>query len=212
MNRRTTIILAALALKLAADPFPIMSGVAVATVAQAPAVRAGADPKVVAAFLDRVNEYVALHQKFERALPRLSNEATPQEIDRNQRALGEQLANARRAAKQGDVFTLEMQAYVRRLLARVFAGPAGKQLLASIMDENPAKISLRVNQRYPDTVPLSTMPPEVLEALPKLPEEIEYRFVWDQLILLDPHAYIIIDLVPNAIPGLALATADAVAD
>ena len=161
-----------------------------------------------AAFLERINEYVALHQKIEKALPRLPKEATPQEIDRNQRSLGEQIAAARRSAKQGDVITPEMQTYLRGLLARIFAGPAGRQLRSSIMDENPVKMDLRINQRYPDTVPLSTMPPELLDALPKLPEEIEYRFIWDQLILLDPHAHIIIDYVPNAIPGLVRAQYD----
>jgi hypothetical protein len=34
-----------------------------------------------AAFLERINEYVALHQKIEKSLPRLAKEATPQEVD-----------------------------------------------------------------------------------------------------------------------------------
>ena len=83
----------------------------------------------------------------------------------------------------------------------MFAGPDGKQLLSSIMDENPADIQLKVNQRYPDEVPFATMPPEVLKALPELPEELEYRFVGDDLILLDPHAHIIVDFIRNALPG-----------
>ena len=33
------------------------------------------------------------------------------------------------------------------------------------------------------------MPPQVLAALPKLPEDIEYRFIGDRLILLDVHAH-----------------------
>ena len=44
------------------------------------------------------------------------------------------------------------------------------------------------------------MPPEVLGALPALPVELEYRFVGDALILLDTHAHIVIDLVPDALP------------
>lgn len=178
---------------------------------QAPGGKTSVSQPAFAAFLERIDEYVALHQKIEKGLPRLSKEATPQEIDRNQRSLGEQIATARRGARQGDVLIPEMQTYVRGLLKRIFGGPAGRQLRSSIMDENPVKMDLRINQRYPDTVPLSTMPPEVLAALPKLPEEIEYRFIWDQLILLDPHAHIIIDYLPDAIPGLVRAQYDELA-
>ena len=89
---------------------------------------------------------------------------------------------------------------IKRLLAAVFAGPEGKLLKASIMDENPVGISIAVNSRYPDTVPISTVPPDVLQTLPALTEDMEYRFVGDNLILLDAHAHIIADYIPDAIP------------
>ena len=68
------------------------------------------------------------------------------------------------------------------------------------MDENPGRLRLRVNGRYPDAVPLSTVPPQVLQGLPKLPEELEYRFIGDRLILIDIHAHIIVDLIDDAFP------------
>jgi hypothetical protein len=68
------------------------------------------------------------------------------------------------------------------------------------MDENPTGLNIAVNERYPDEVPLSTMPPEVLEFLPKMPEELEFRFVGRDLIIMDPHAHLIVDFVRNAIP------------
>ena len=98
------------------------------------------------------------------------------------------------------VRTAEAQPIIKRLLAAVFGGPDGKQLKASIMDENPVGISISVNGRYPDNVPISTVPPEVLQTLPKLTEDMEYRFVGDNLILLDAHAHIIADYVRDAIP------------
>ena len=76
----------------------------------------------------------------------------------------------------------------------------GAALRAGIMDENPVGLKLAVNQRYPDEVPLSTMPPELLEELPKLPEELEYRFVGDRLIVMDVHAHLIVDFMPQALP------------
>jgi hypothetical protein len=68
------------------------------------------------------------------------------------------------------------------------------------MDENPGTMKLRVNTRYPDTVPLSTVPPQVLQGLPDLPEEMEYRFIGNGLILNDVHAHLIADFVEDALP------------
>jgi hypothetical protein len=160
------------------------------------------DAKALAGFLDRVNEYVKVHQKFEAALPHLSKEATPQQIDKNQRALAMLIAMARADARQNDIFTAQGQVYIRNLLKRIFANFDKKKLRETIEDENPSPGSVRltVNGRYPDAVPLASMPPEVLQALPPLPEELEYRFVGDALILLDPHAHIVADFIPNALP------------
>ena len=44
------------------------------------------------------------------------------------------------------------------------------------------------------------MPPDLLAALPKLPEEFEFRFVGDRLILLDKHAHLVVDYVDNVLP------------
>ena len=160
-----------------------------------------ADARALEAMLERINEYAALHKKLEDTLPKLSKESTPEEIDRNQRALGRLIQQKRGGAKPGDIFTPEAQAVIKRLLDRVFAAPDGAALRASIMDENPGKIKLGVNSRYPDSVPLSTVPPQVLQGLPKLPEEMEFRFIGRHLILMDVHAHIIVDLIENALPA-----------
>ncbi len=68
------------------------------------------------------------------------------------------------------------------------------------MDENPGIPTLKVNERYPDTVPLSTVPPQVLQGLPNLADEMEFRFIGNTLILMDVHAHIIADFIPNAFP------------
>ena len=71
------------------------------------------------------------------------------------------------------------------------------------MDENQAKPSaakLIVNARYPDTVPLTTIPPQVLQTLPELTEDLEYRFLGDALILLDVHAHLIVDFIEEVFP------------
>jgi hypothetical protein len=68
------------------------------------------------------------------------------------------------------------------------------------MDENPGPIKLQISGRYPDSVPLATMPPQVLAELPKVPQELEYRFIGERLILLDVPAHLIIDYIEEALP------------
>jgi hypothetical protein len=149
---------------------------------------------------DRLKDYIDLHLKLEAELPRLPNEATPEQIDKNQRAFEQRMRVARSGAKQGDLFTPEAQVVIKRLLDKVFGGAEGQQLKASIMDENPVSVKLAVNGRYPDAVPISTVPPQVLQTLPKLTEDLEYRFINDNLIILDSHAHVIADYVPDVFP------------
>jgi len=162
-----------------------------------------ADAQALATMNDRLKQYVALHTKIERALPKLPMEATPEQIDKNQRGLEKLVREARATAKPGDIFTPEARPVIKRLLASVFGGPDGKQLKASIMDENqaaPSAAKLIVNGRYPDSVPLTTVPPQVLQTLPKLTEDLEYRFIGDSLILLDVHAHVIADFIEDVLP------------
>ena len=191
-------IVAFLVIGLAAAPV----GQTAKAPAKAPAKAApktNANAAVISDFLKRVDAYVALHKKHEDTLPKLSKQTTPQEIDTHQRALAKLIQASRQAAKQGDLLTPAMQRLVRSLLLPIFAGKDGAQIKNEIVDnEYKGDVKLAVNGRYPDEVPVSTMPPQVLEALPKLPEEIEYRFIQNNLILFDSHAHIIADYMIRA--------------
>jgi hypothetical protein len=150
-------------------------------------------------FVKRVDGYVALHKKLEDTLPPLGKQTDPRQIDTHERALGKLIQNARANAKPGDLFQPAMQRLVRSLLAPVFRGKDGAQIKSEIMDnEYKGNVVLAVNGRYPDEVPISTVPPQVLSELPKLPEEMEYRFIRTNMILFDPHAHLIADFVERA--------------
>ena len=94
----------------------------------------------------------------------------------------------------------ETRAYLRRQIAAGLGGPDGMAVRQTIMEDNPGKVKLQVNGRYPDGVPLTTMPPSVLAQLPRLPDDLEYRFIGDRLILLDVHAQLVVDFMDAAIP------------
>jgi len=159
------------------------------------------DP-AVAGFVERVNQYAELHKKLEATLPKLPQEATPTQIDQNERRLGELIQAARKNAQRGDLFTPEMTAFVKTVMAQIFSGPEGTKLRSSIMDENVKEYPVRVNQRFPDVIPISTMPPAVLKALPTLPEQMQYRFVASQFVLLDSHSHLVADFIPAVLPPI----------
>jgi len=165
------------------------------------------DTRVEAAFVRRVDAYVALHKRLEAMLPKLPKDATPQQIDTDQRALLRLVAQARADAKPGDLFTTDMQRIIKQRFAVIFQGTRGQQAKRYIHDE-PHPVSPEINKRYPDAVPLSTMPPRVLAQVPRLPDELEYRFVANNLILMDVHAHLILDYMLNAIPADAAAPID----
>jgi hypothetical protein len=175
---------------------PVTAKTAPETVAQQATIGTPGE-SVVTEFNRRVQEYLAVRQQLAGTLKKLPDKATPLQIDAFQRALSALVAKARTDAKQGDVFVPEMQTFTRGLIRRVLAGPEGPKIRASLMDENPMGVKIAVNDRYPDTVPMSTMPPDVLAALPKLPQDIEYRFVGNRLILLDVQSHLIVDFVDN---------------
>jgi hypothetical protein len=162
--------------------------------------RVNPDAALALEFTKRIEAYVELHKQAAGKMPALPKEATPEQIDNHQRALGQELERLRGRAQPGDIFAKDIRAYFRRQLDGVFAGVEGRRLRATIMDENPGPIRLRVNGRYPDTVPLATMPPKVLAAMPKLPQILEYRFIGERLILLDVPAHLIIDFIEDALP------------
>ncbi|HEY7497236.1 MAG TPA: hypothetical protein VH740_01915 [Vicinamibacterales bacterium] len=163
--------------------------------------RVNPDAKAIAGFQRAVADFVELRHKAEQTLPALPAEASAEQIDQRQRVLADLVQKARRGAKQGDIFTRDVRPVIRRLLHGVFAGPDGIRVRMAIMEENPGEVvRLGVNARYPDTVPLSNVPPQILRALPPLPEGIEYRFIGTSLVLLDTRAHIIADYLTGAVP------------
>ena len=161
------------------------------------------DAAALATMNEGLKRYLDLHLDIESDLPDLPQDATPEQIDANQREFERRIREARASAKQGDIFTADAEPVILRLLATVFGGEAGRQLKASIMDENPLDpdaFTLAVNKRYPDSVPLTTVPPDVLQTLPALTEDLEYRFIGNAIILLDAHAHVIADYIEDAIP------------
>jgi hypothetical protein len=147
-------------------------------------------------FSARVRAYFELRSALETGLPALTVTDDPSAIRRAERALAKRIRVARAEAKQGDLFTPSISVEFRKaLLLEMDANT-----WAAIMDDNPGEFPAQINGTYPKGKPLSTMPPNILAVLPRLPGDIEYRFVGRHLILLDTRAKVILDRIPFAIP------------
>jgi hypothetical protein len=160
------------------------------------------DALVLADFKARIDRYVELRKKADDSAPPLKKTASPAEIKTAQQALGERIGAARAGTKQGDIFTPEITKLFRRLIHPETNDPDTKALLKEKKDQpKPGTVPLwKTGMPYPEKEPLATMPPEVLQRLPQLPKDIEYRFVTKHLVLRDVRANTIIDFMPNAIP------------
>ena len=151
-------------------------------------------------FLDGVGKYLEIRKAEEKKIPALSDEATPEEIAAHQTSLLRAMQRARRGAKQGEIFTPASRAMIRRLLAGPDPRP-GTPERSALQEDDPGPIKIAINGPYPTTVPLPTVPPQVLTALPRLPDEqIEFRFMGTRLILLDARANMIVDYMDRALP------------
>jgi hypothetical protein len=160
------------------------------------------DAQVLADFKARIDKYVEIRKKADDSAPPLKKTDDAAEIKTAQLALGERIGAARAGVKPGEIFTPEIAALFRRLIHPETKDPDTKALLKEKKDQpKPSAVPLwKVGMPYPEKEPLATMPPEVLERLPKLPADIEYRFVGKHLILRDVRSNTIIDFATNVIP------------
>lgn len=167
-----------------------------AVLAAQPAINA--DAALLADFTKRINQYIDVRKAADAGTPALKKTDDPAHIRIAQQQLAERIRAARASAKHGDVFTPAIAAHFRRLLRPEAKEPGTK---AAIADDKPAAgtVAFKVNASYPDKEPLSTVPPNVLQSLPKLPDDVEYRFVGKHLVLRDSRANLIIDYITDAI-------------
>jgi hypothetical protein len=156
--------------------------------------------QAIQAFEKRVKDYVKLRESLEDKAPKLSKDATPEEIKAHQAAFTEMVRAARTGAKRGDVFTPDISEYIRRLIRKEFKGRERAELRETIMEAETKGVPLRVNYPYPESKELTQIPPTLLLALPQLPKQMRYRFVGRHMLLMDRENFLIIDYMTDALP------------
>lgn len=147
----------------------------------------------------RVKEYLVLHQKLANETGAIDETKDPKQIADRERALGQAIRSARSQAKRGDLFTPAVEVRFKQVVAAESKRrSAGVRADRREDQDELADFTPTVNQVYPSNQPLVTFPAGLLRTLPKLPRELEYRFVQRNLILRDIEANLIIDFIPAA--------------
>lgn len=162
--------------------------------------RVNAYGAAVKAFRDRTAAYLDVHKKAAEGVPPLKETDDPNKRTAREVALGEAIRRARAGAKAGDVFGADLAPHIRSVIKKDWAERSVADR-AGLSEDIPSGTLADVNATYPSVLPLATFPASLLAALPPLPEDIEYRFVGRHLILRDVKANIIIDVLPNVLPG-----------
>ena len=146
-------------------------------------------------FTAKMDQYAALRHKLQEGLPTLTVTDNPAEIRNAERLLAERIRKARAREGRGDIFTEPIRRGFKQLMRPV----VNAGICEAIRDDNPREFQYPINAEYPKDKPLSTVPPSILAVLPRLPEDVWYRFLGRDLILHDSRANIILDRIDDAI-------------
>lgn len=160
-----------------------------------------ADKRIVEAFEKRAKDYAKMREALEEKMPALSKEAKPEEIQAHKKQFQDRVRAARVGSKPGEVFTPEAATLIRAIIKDEFKGRDRVELRNTVLRESENKaVPLRVNYPYPESQELLEMPPTLLLRLPQLPKQLRYRFVRNNLLLVDRENGLIIDYMTNALP------------
>ena len=166
-----------------------------------PQPRVNPTAEVMAAFRKRVDEYLKLRNEITKKIPEVKETGDPNKISAREKALGQAIAAARASAKPGDVFGRDATPLFMKILADDWRTrkPADRK---AVFTELPKGTHININQPYPTTLPLLTVPGNLLASLPVLPDELEYRVVDRHFLLRDRDANLTIDVLFNALPRM----------
>lgn len=152
------------------------------------------------AFNARLTAFVQLRTEAEQSLPKLDETSDPVKLTAQQKALAAAVIAKRQGVAAGDVFVEACQPLLTRVVRENYARRSRADRVA-LMKDLPRGTKVTVNAEYPAGLPLVTIPPSLLRALPALPDDMEYRLVGRDLILLDAKSGVVVDILPNVVPA-----------
>jgi hypothetical protein len=150
-------------------------------------------------FQRRLEAYLDLRRMLLQQLKPILPTTSAMELAARQTQLAQALRTARMQAKPGDLLSADAAALIRASIVEDFRARTAADERAAFSEVPPAARPA-INGAYPAEAALPTVPPLLLMSLPRLPEQLQYRFYGRHLVLLDSDARIIVDYLPNALP------------
>ena len=152
-------------------------------------------------FQKRLQAYLALREDLGKKLQPMKTTPSAADLQARQQALAAGLRNARKTAKPGDLVPVPVQEQIRETVKADFKrrSPEAKK---AAFEEVPTGPVPGINKNYPDRAALPTVPPLLLASLPKLPDNLQYRFFGRHLVILDGDVEIVVDYIQDAVPLL----------
>jgi hypothetical protein len=166
------------------------------------AANATLDPAALKDFQVRLDGYLRLRETLAKRLKPLSPTASAADLAARQESLAAAIREARARARPGDLITPPVAQYIRRLVTADLKLRRSDEK-AGEFEEVPAGVPPVINKTYPAGAALATVPPLLLNVMPKLPDNLQYRFYDRHIVLLDGDTEIIADYILNALPPLA---------
>jgi hypothetical protein len=151
-------------------------------------------------FERRLVDYLNLRQTLSEKMMPLAPTPSARELETRLRELAAALRAARAAAKPGDLVPASIAARIHAVILEDFKRRSAADERATF-SEVPNTVRPAINRTYPAAAALPTVPPLLLSRLPRLPENLQYRFYGRHLVVLDGDAQIIVDYIANVLPS-----------
>jgi hypothetical protein len=174
-----------------------------ATPAQAPLT--GKDAAALESWLVAVEDYMVVREQAARTIPVPAVAPDARQVNDARVALAAAIRIRRPGAKIGDLFTFEIRRTFRKLIAHSLVGHGivPGDLLAELRRQiGPGSYRIAVNEPYPWQL-RAAIPPCVLDVLPPLPWELDWRVIDHDLLLIDLGSGLVVDVLPDAFPRAA---------
>jgi len=159
----------------------------------------GAQPDSTAelsAFQTRLDNYIALHRKFEGPLPPLQVTKDMDEVHRLKDTLRGQIIAAR--GTRGTLITPGLVEVFKQVIGSTLTLADVVNISEELEEHTPPRMAkVRANAPLPGNAPFVTIPPTLLRALPQLPPELRYVALSGALIIWDQHADLVVDIMPR---------------
>ena len=150
-------------------------------------------------FQNRLQKYLQLRAQLADKLKPLSPTASAADLAARQESLAAALRDVRKDARHGDLVSPVVAEQIRKGVDAYFRGKDASTRRA-VFEEVPENLRPAINRTVPDGAALATVPPVLLNGLPRLPEGLQYRFVGRHIVLVDADTRLRMDYVQNALP------------